>query len=297
MNSQNDSAFSRGNATSGAPICSGMIRLPNAKNSGVANISSISVPCIVNSWLYCSGDRNCMPRLRQLRAHQQRHDAADHEERERAAMYIRPMVLWSVVRSRFDNREPLTGTVAGLGRLTIGAGAIAVMPPPRPEPARPSPVGSSRRKGTCSARVLSRAPGGAGQRRRPLQGRRRHRRAFLARPIPIVVRLPQPRARCHHASMSSDVVVDVSALAINVPIPEALRWTDTRRGQEFLLTTLNVRLLRDGHLAAKAYGRPTAGGRGTYVSFPVPDREGLADLVSEAARRAGELWSAHRGLD
>jgi hypothetical protein len=95
--------------------------------------------------------------------------------------------------------------------------------------------------------------------------------------------------------MSSDVAVDVSALAINVTIPEALRWTDTRRGEEFLLTTLNVRLLRDGHLAAKAYGRPVAGGRGTYVSFPVPDREELAALVSEAAARAGELWTAHRG--
>jgi hypothetical protein len=97
--------------------------------------------------------------------------------------------------------------------------------------------------------------------------------------------------------MSSDVAVDVSALAINVTIPEALRWTDTRRGEEFLLTTLNVRLLRNGRLAAKAYGRPIAGGRGTYVSFPVPDREELAALVSRAAGRAAELWAAHRGLD
>ena len=97
--------------------------------------------------------------------------------------------------------------------------------------------------------------------------------------------------------MSSDVTVDVSALAINVTIPEALRWTDTRRGAEFLLTTLNVRLLRDGHLAARAYGRPTAGGRGAYVSFPVSDRAELAALVSEAANRAGQLWTAHRGLD
>ena len=56
--------------------------------------------------------------------------------------------------------------------------------------------------------------------------------------------------------------VDVSALAINVTIPEELRWTDVRRGQEFVLTTLNVRLLRDGHLAAKAYGNPVGGGRG-----------------------------------
>jgi hypothetical protein len=96
--------------------------------------------------------------------------------------------------------------------------------------------------------------------------------------------------------MSTEVAVDVSALAINVTIPDELRWTDTRRGEEFLLTTLNVRLLRDGHLAAKAYGRPTAGGRGTYVSFPVPDRQELAALVAEAAGRAGELWIAHRGL-
>ena len=92
------------------------------------------------------------------------------------------------------------------------------------------------------------------------------------------------------------MTVEVSALAINVTVPEHLRWTDVRRGEEFQLTTLNVRLLRDGHLAVKAYGRPTAGGRGAYVSFPVPDRPELAALVAEAAGRAGELWTAHRGL-
>ena len=58
--------------------------------------------------------------------------------------------------------------------------------------------------------------------------------------------------------MSSDVAIDVTALAINVTIPEELRCTDTRRGEEFLLTTLNVRLHPDGRLAAKAYGRPAA---------------------------------------
>lgn len=96
--------------------------------------------------------------------------------------------------------------------------------------------------------------------------------------------------------MSSDVDLDVSALAINVTIPEGLRWTDARRGEEFTLTTLNVRLLPDGSLAAKAYGRPTAGGRGTYVSFPVPNRPELVALVNQAAGRAGALWAAHRGL-
>ncbi len=53
--------FSRGKATSGAPICSGMIQLAKPANSGVANISSIAVPCIVNSWLNCSFVSNCMP--------------------------------------------------------------------------------------------------------------------------------------------------------------------------------------------------------------------------------------------
>jgi hypothetical protein len=96
--------------------------------------------------------------------------------------------------------------------------------------------------------------------------------------------------------MTNDFGLDVSALAINVTIPDGLRWTDTRREEEFVLTTLNVRLLPDGRLAAKAYGRPTAGGRGGYVPFPVPDRPELAMLVAEAASRAGELWAAHRGL-
>jgi hypothetical protein len=96
--------------------------------------------------------------------------------------------------------------------------------------------------------------------------------------------------------MSNDVAPDVNALAINVTIPEELRWTDTRRGEEFTLTTLNVRLLPDGRLAAKAYGRPTGGGRGTYVSFPVPDSPELAALIARAASRAGALWAAHRGL-
>ena len=89
--------------------------------------------------------------------------------------------------------------------------------------------------------------------------------------------------------------VDVSALAINVSVPEALQWTDSRRGQEFRLNTLNVRLLPDGHLVAKAYGRPVEGGRGGYVSFRVPDRPEIEQLVRDAATRAGTMWADHRG--
>ena len=96
--------------------------------------------------------------------------------------------------------------------------------------------------------------------------------------------------------MGEDEDLDVSAMAINVTIPEPLRWNDSRRGQEFRLDTLNVRMLPDGHLAAKAYGRPVEGGRGAYVSFTVPDRSELIALVASAADRAAERWAAHRGL-
>lgn len=96
--------------------------------------------------------------------------------------------------------------------------------------------------------------------------------------------------------MSSPDGVTVTALAINVAIPEPLQWTDTRRGETFVLTALNVRLLPDGRLAAKAYGRPTQGGRGTYVSFSVPDKPELTALITSAADHASTLWANHSGI-
>jgi hypothetical protein len=97
--------------------------------------------------------------------------------------------------------------------------------------------------------------------------------------------------------MGEDEELVVSAMAINVTIPESLRWTDSRHEQTFRLDTLNVRMLPNGQLAVKAYGRPVEGGRGAYTSFRVPDRPELVALVEAAAGRAGSLWAAHRGLN
>jgi hypothetical protein len=88
-------------------------------------------------------------------------------------------------------------------------------------------------------------------------------------------------------------VPEVGASAVNVVVPQELRWRDVRRGEEFELQSITVRLLPNGHLAAKAYGRPVAGGRGAYVSFAVPDRPELVDLINRAADRAAELWRSH----
>jgi hypothetical protein len=52
---------------------------------------------------------------------------------------------------------------------------------------------------------------------------------------------------------------------------------------------------RQGRRAATC-GRPTSGGRGNYVSFPVPDDPELVTLIGDAAKRAGSLWAAHRGV-
>ncbi len=38
-----------------------MIQLANPANSGVANISSMIVPCMVKSWLNCSLESSCSP--------------------------------------------------------------------------------------------------------------------------------------------------------------------------------------------------------------------------------------------
>ncbi|MGN6197299.1 hypothetical protein [Humibacter sp.] len=91
-------------------------------------------------------------------------------------------------------------------------------------------------------------------------------------------------------------IPEVGALAINVSVPQELRWRDTRRDQEFELESITVRLLADGGLAAKAYGRPVSGGRGAYVSFRVPERPELVQLIHRAADRAAELWAAHGTL-
>ncbi|CPU67865.1 Uncharacterised protein [Mycobacteroides abscessus] len=89
--------FSRGNATSGAPICSGMITFANPAKSGVANSSSMIVPCIVKSWLYCSllctiwmpGSKSSARITRAMRPPMQK-------KMNDVIRYMYPIVLWSV---------------------------------------------------------------------------------------------------------------------------------------------------------------------------------------------------------
>ena len=106
--SQYANMFSRGNATSGAPICSGMIQFANPANSGVANISSMIVPCIVNAWLNCSFDMIWVPgRASSARMTSAMH-ATDAEERERRDQIQR------ADRLVVSGRQPLDDDISGL---------------------------------------------------------------------------------------------------------------------------------------------------------------------------------------
>ncbi len=95
--SQYANMFSRGNATSGAPICSGMMTFAKPANSGVANSSSMIVPCMVNSWLYCSllctiwmpGSKSSARITRAMRPPMQK-------KMNDVIRYMYPIVLWSV---------------------------------------------------------------------------------------------------------------------------------------------------------------------------------------------------------
>jgi hypothetical protein len=86
------------------------------------------------------------------------------------------------------------------------------------------------------------------------------------------------------------------AQAINIPVPEDLRWTQEHDGETFTITSITVRLLADGHLAAKAYGRRENGRTAAYVGLafePTPEIEALVDAgIRDAAAR----WVAHRGF-
>ncbi len=116
--------LSRGNATSGAPICNGMSQFAKPEKTGVANISSMIVPCIVNAWLYCSFERIWVPG----RASSARSTRAINPPMRKNAndvtRYSDPIVLWSVVVNHFTTDFP----GAGRGVSTFSRYAVAMCP-------------------------------------------------------------------------------------------------------------------------------------------------------------------------
>src|SRR6185312_7990602 len=93
---------------------------------GVAKNSSMIVPCIVNSWLYCSGDRNCRPGRASSARISNAMKPPIMKNTNDVTRYISPICFASVVRSSRDNAEPRAGLCTGHGRVTIDLGATVV---------------------------------------------------------------------------------------------------------------------------------------------------------------------------
>src|SRR4051812_18292340 len=131
--SQYANALSRGNETSGAPIWSGTTKLANANTIGVAKNSNMIVPCIVNSWLYCSGDRNCMPgRASSARISSAIRPPAMKNAKD-VTMYMIPICFASVVRRTCASADPRTCRRTGHGRACTGRGVTVVMATSMPD--------------------------------------------------------------------------------------------------------------------------------------------------------------------
>jgi hypothetical protein len=82
--------------------------LAKANSSGVANSNSMIVPCMVNNWLYCSGDRNCRPgRPSSPRISSAMTPPITKNEND-VTKYIRPICFASVVRNSRASAVPRT---------------------------------------------------------------------------------------------------------------------------------------------------------------------------------------------
>ena len=99
--------FSRGNETSGEPICSGIIALAKPANNAVANKNSIKVPCMVNSWLYCSLLKNCKPGDANSARIPNAIAPAITKKAKEVIMYRLPITLWSVDVIHLTTVRPL----------------------------------------------------------------------------------------------------------------------------------------------------------------------------------------------
>ena len=94
---QYESAFSRGNAMSGAPIMSGSTKFARPANTGMTNRKMSTVAWTENTPLYCSGVRNCMPGLASCARMSMASRPPTSRKKNEVTVYWIPMTLWSVL--------------------------------------------------------------------------------------------------------------------------------------------------------------------------------------------------------
>ena len=95
--SQNDSAFSRGNAMSGAPSISGTTKFASPANAGMTNRKIISDACTENRPLYVWLSKNCMPGFASSARTSIASIPPARKKKIVVARYCIPITLWSVL--------------------------------------------------------------------------------------------------------------------------------------------------------------------------------------------------------
>src|ERR1700712_4461843 len=145
------------------------------------------VPCMVNSWLYCSTERNCRPGWASSARISSAISPPIRKKANDVIRYRIPRSLGSVVFSIRPTNEPGFDSRAGYGVVEIGFGATAVTDASCP---RVPPLAAAPRSGTAlvdPAIVTARGPGGSpgerihddpsyDRRAEPRPARRRRRR-------------------------------------------------------------------------------------------------------------------------
>src|SRR6266498_3021111 len=88
------------------------------------------VPCMVNSWLYCSCDRNCWPGYASSARISNAITPPTMKNANDVTRYRIPICFGSVVRNQKMNAAPLAPRRAAPECMRIGAGFTAVMASP-----------------------------------------------------------------------------------------------------------------------------------------------------------------------
>ncbi len=98
--SQYDSAFSRGNAMSRAPICNGTTKLPKPPSMTATATATIAIPCRLIAALYVSSLNSCMPALASSMRMSIATSPAIKNSAMNVTMYWTPITLWSVEKPK-----------------------------------------------------------------------------------------------------------------------------------------------------------------------------------------------------
>ena len=120
-----EKAFSRGKATSRAPICNGMMKLKNAAPRGMTARKIIVVPCIVNIVLYCGAVSSVLLGTMSCRRMSRASQPPTRKKNRANEPYRKPIFLWSTVVSQ------LMRPVLAVGRQKANeglAGACSSLP-------------------------------------------------------------------------------------------------------------------------------------------------------------------------